>query len=247
MYLAALAKWVAIKWCLIFLAKMFGTISSTLLQLFFPGKSNNVNFFRIAKNLAFSSFSGNVEYLKWDMNRPLTEVYSMAAGSGEVWQAEISHRYVLGLYELQQRLITAFPNILFENCASGGGRFDLGMLYFSPQIWCSDNTDPLVRLKVQYGTSLAYPARTIGAHVATVPNHLTGNTARLRTRAAVAMSGTFGYELDISIQTSTDRLQYQRQCELYKAISPIIRWGDLYRLWDPFKVINMKMIKYLDD
>ncbi|RYH12688.1 alpha-galactosidase, partial [archaeon] len=105
------------------------------------------------------------------MNRPLTEVYSLLAGSGEVWQAEISHRYVLGVYDLQSRIVNSFPNILFENCASGGGRFDPGMLYFSPQVWCSDNTDALVRMRIQYGTSLAYPARCIGAHVSVVPNH----------------------------------------------------------------------------
>jgi alpha-galactosidase len=103
--------------------------------------------------------------MKWDMNRPLTEVYSVAAGQNEVWQAEISHRYVLGVYELQGRITKTFPNLLLENCASGGGRFDPGMLYYSPQIWTSDNTDALVRMKVQYGSSLVYPARTIGAHL----------------------------------------------------------------------------------
>ena len=112
------------------------------------------------------------------------------------------------------------------------------MLYFSPQIWCSDNTDALVRLKVQYGTSLAYPARTIGAHVSTVPNHLTGNTTRLRTRGIVAMCGTFGYELDLSTISNVDKQYYVKQIELFKLLQPIIRWGDLYRLWDPFKVGN---------
>lgn len=110
------------------------------------------------------------------------------------------------------------------------------MLYFSPQIWCSDNTDALVRLKVQYGTSLAYPARTIGAHVSTVPNHLTGNTTRLRTRGVVAMCGSFGYELDIATISAFDKQYYIKQVEVFKLLHPIIRWGDLYRLWDPFKV-----------
>eukprot|EP01039_Chlorochromonas_danica_P002520 gene2520-2760_t len=180
--------------------------------------------------------SANIEYIKWDMNRPLTEVYSIVAGSGDVWQAEISHRFVLGTYDLQNRIAKAFPHILFENCASGGGRFDLGMLYFSPQIWCSDNTDALVRMRIQYGTSLAYPARCIGAHVSIVPNHVTGNTTRLRTRGFVAMCGTFGYELDISAVTPADRLIFQKQCEFYRQIAPIVRWGEIYRLWDPFKM-----------
>eukprot|EP01040_Poterioochromonas_malhamensis_P013876 gene13876-15312_t len=179
--------------------------------------------------------SANIEYVKWDMNRPLTEVYSIAAGSGEVWQAEISHRYVLGVYELQDRLVKFFPHVLLENCASGGGRFDPGMLYYSPQIWCSDNTDALVRMKIQYGTSYVYPARCIGAHVSTVPNHITGNTTRLRTRAFVAMSGSFGYELDISSCSANDLLKFQKQIDFFKQIAPIVRWGDLYRLWDPFK------------
>eukprot|EP01039_Chlorochromonas_danica_P006764 gene6764-7474_t len=178
----------------------------------------------------------NIEYIKWDMNRPLTEVYSILAGLGEVWQAEISHRYMLGVYELQGRIVKNFPHILFENCASGGGRFDLGMLYYSPQIWCSDNTDALVRMRIQYGTSLAYPARCIGAHVSIVPNHLTGNTTRLRTRGFVAMCGTFGYELDVSQVTPADRLIFQKQCDFYRQIAPIVRWGDIYRLWDPFKM-----------
>jgi alpha-galactosidase len=178
-----------------------------------------------------------VEYIKWDMNRPLTEVYSVVAGSDEVWQAEVAHRYVLGLYEMQERLVKTFPHILLENCASGGGRFDPGMLYYSPQIWTSDNTDALVRMKVQYGTSLCYPVRCFGAHVSTVPNHLTGNITRLKTRGFVAMNGTFGYELDISSCSPADLLKFQGQIEFFKLKHHIIRWGELYRLWDPFKVI----------
>jgi alpha-galactosidase len=179
------------------------------------------------------------------MNRPLTEVYSIAAGLGEVWQAEVSHRYVLGVYELQGRLTKSFPNLLLENCASGGGRFDPGMLYYSPQIWCSDNTDALVRMKIQYGTSLVYPARCVGAHVSTVPNHLTGNSTRLRTRAFMAMCGTFGYELDFSICSPNDLRKFSKQIEFYKQIAPIIRYGDLYRLWDPFKVSTNQFTSFL--
>jgi alpha-galactosidase len=110
------------------------------------------------------------------------------------------------------------------------------MMYYSPQIWCSDNTDALTRMKIQYGTSLAYPTRCVGAHVSTVPNHVTGSTTRLRTRAFVAMCGTFGYELDVSTVTPKEMAAYQKQVEIYKHISPVVRWGDLYRLWDPFKV-----------
>jgi alpha-galactosidase len=171
------------------------------------------------------------------MNRPLTEVYSvLPADADEIWQGEAAHRYMLGVYELQDRLLKKFPHILLENCSSGGGRFDPGMLYYSPQIWCSDNTDALVRMKIQYGTSLAYPARCVGAHVSTVPNHVTGNTTHLRTRGLVAMCGTFGYELDISTCTAKEILKFRNQIAFYKSVSPIIRWGELYRLWDPFKV-----------
>jgi alpha-galactosidase len=206
----------------------------------------NINPSRLDRNeFIYCLFhSANIEYVKWDMNRPLTEVYSVAAGNGEVSQAEISHRYVLGMYELQDRLVKAFPHILLENCASGGGRFDPGMLYYSPQIWCSDNTDALVRMKIQYGTSLGYPARVIGAHVSTVPNHITGNTTRLRTRAFVAMSGTYGYELDISACSPNDLLKFQKEINFYKSIAPIVRFGDLYRLWDPFKVSGIQLSNY---
>jgi alpha-galactosidase len=117
-----------------------------------------------------------------------------------------------------------------------GGRFDPGMLYYSPQIWGSDNTDALTRMKIQYGTSLAYPTRCVGAHVSAVPNHITGSTTRLRTRAFVAMCGTFGFEVDISAASPKDLQAFQRQIEVYKLIHPVVRWGDMYRLWDPFKV-----------
>ena len=176
------------------------------------------------------------------MNRPLTEVYSKIKCVNGTWQSEISHRYVLGLYDLQNRITKEFPHILLENCASGGGRFDLGMLYYSPQIWCSDNTDAIVRMRIQYGTSLVYPARCIGAHVSSVPNHLTGNFARLRTRAFVAMNGTFGFELDITSSPPKDLTMFSKLVHMYKLLSPIIRYGDMYRLWDPFRVRANKTI-----
>ena len=177
--------------------------------------------------------SANIEYIKWDMNRPLTEVFTQAGGA---WQGETWHRYVLGVYDLQRRITTAFPHILLENCASGGGRYDGGMLYFSPQIWCSDNTDALIRMKIQYGTSLAYPARSIGALISSVPNHITGNSTRCRTRALVAMCGTMGFTLDFNDVSPSELLQFREQVRVYKEIAHIVRDGDLYRLWNPFKV-----------
>ena len=117
-----------------------------------------------------------------------------------------------------------------------GGRFDPGMLFYSPQIWCSDNTDALARMKIQYGTSLAYPARCIGAHVSTMPNHITGRIVRLRTRAFVAMSGTFGFEIDLGQASSHDLDEFKLYIAIFHGIAPVVRWGDLYRLWDPFKV-----------
>ena len=177
--------------------------------------------------------SANIAYVKWDMNRPLTEVFSLQHGA---FQSEISHRFVLGLYELQHRVLNAFPDIVLENCASGGGRYDAGMLFFSPQIWCSDNTDALCRMKIQYGTSLAFPARTVGALVSCVPNHITGNNSRLRTRSLVAMSGSFGFTLDFRSLPYLEHLQLKEIVLIYRKVSPIILNGDLYRLWNPFKV-----------
>ena len=183
--------------------------------------------------------SANIAYIKWDMNRPLTEVFSqrtVEADYAQVWQAETSHRFVLGVYELMSKLRAAFPQVLFEHCASGGGRFDLGMLYFSPQIWTSDNTDAVARMKIQYGSSLCFPVRCIGAHISEIPNHITGNTTRAKTRAMVAMCGTFGYEMDLSSSTPKEILMYRDFSYVYLGVAPIIRYGSLYRLWDPFKV-----------
>lgn len=186
----------------------------------------------------FKDIFVHVDYVKWDMNRPLTEVYSLREPDYAqiIWQSETAHRYVLGVYKLQQMLVTEFPNVLLENCASGGGRFDPGMLFYSPQIWCSDNTDAICRMKIQYGTSIAYPASCIGSHVSTVPNHITGNSTRNRTRCLVAMCGTFGFELNVTELSHQDKSSFKESIEIYKAICPIIRNGDIYRLWDPFKV-----------
>lgn len=177
--------------------------------------------------------SANIEYVKWDMNRHLTEVFSQEWHAER--QGEISHRFILGVYEVMGRLTEAFPNVLLESCSGGGGRFDCGMLYFSTQIWTSDNTDALSRVAIQYGTSLAYPASSMGAHVSTVPNHQTLRTTPMKTRSVVAMSGTFGYELDPREFNEDEFSEIKGYIELQKRIAPLVYEGDMYRLWSPFK------------
>lgn len=174
-----------------------------------------------------------VSYVKWDMNRPLTEIRSAAALPEN--QQEIAHRYVLGLYELINKLTTAFPQILFESCSSGGGRFDPGMLYYMPQTWTSDNTDAVERLKIQYGTSLVYPVSTIGAHISAVPNHQVHRETSLKFRGDVAMSGNFGYELDLTQFTDAEKIQVKEQVAMYKEHRSLIQKGDLFRLRSPFQ------------
>jgi alpha-galactosidase len=176
--------------------------------------------------------SANIEYVKWDMNRHLTEVFSQDWDARR--QGEISHRYMLGVYEVFSRITSAFPEVLFESCSGGGGRFDAGMLFFSPQVWTSDNTDALSRVRIQYGTSLAYPACTMGAHVSTVPNHQTLRSTTVKTRSLIAMSGTFGYELDPRLMVESDIAEIQTYISLHKCIAPLVYEGDMYRLWSPF-------------
>lgn len=173
-------------------------------------------------------YSANIEYVKWDMNRSLTEVASAALSPDR--QGEVAHRYVLAVYELQRRLTETFPHILLENCAGGGGRFDLGMLCYSPQIWCSDNTDAIARLDIQYGTNFAFPPSCMGAHVSAVPNHTVGRTTPFRTRGAVAAAGTFGYELDVTKLSDEEKSAIKSQIESYRHFEPLIREGDYYRL-----------------
>ena len=172
--------------------------------------------------------SADISYVKWDMNRPLTDVGSLHL-EGK-YQGELFHRYVLGLYEMQERLITEFPDLLLENCASGGGRFDPGMLYYSPQIWCSDDTDAIERLTIQEGTALLYPLSTMGAHVSDCPNHIVGRTTPFATRGHVALAGTFGYELDITRISAAQQAEISGQVALYHKIQPLVREGDYYRL-----------------
>ena len=170
-----------------------------------------------------------ISYIKWDFNRNVGNVYSAAAAGS---QKEIPHRYVLALYEMQERLITECPDLLFENCAGGGGRFDAGMLYYSPQIWCSDNTDPIDRLSIQYGTSFAYPPSTMGAHVSVSPNHQTGRATPFSSRGLVAQCGTFGFEMDLGRLTEVQKEETRRMIDQYRQDEPLIQGGDYYRLSD---------------
>ena len=172
--------------------------------------------------------SANITYVKWDMNRQLSDLGSawLAADS----QGELSHRFVLGLYELQEKLVTEFPDLLLENCSSGGGRFDPGMLYYSPQIWCSDDTDAIERLVIQEGTALVYPLSAIGAHVSACPNHMLKRSTPFETRGHVALAGTFGYELDVTKLDHEELAMIPVQVELYHKYNDLIRSGDYYRI-----------------
>lgn len=172
--------------------------------------------------------SANIEYVKWDMNRQLADMGSFGLDSGR--QGELYYRYVLAVYELQERLCQKFPYILLENCSGGGARYDPGMLYYSPQIWCSDDTDAIERLAIQEGTALIYPLGTMGAHVSACPNHTVGRTTPFETRGHVALAGTFGYELDPTALTEEERSLIPGQAALYHRFNDLVREGDYYRL-----------------
>lgn len=172
--------------------------------------------------------SANIEYVKWDMNRSLCDLGSSYLGREN--QGELCHRYMLAVYELQERLIQEFPNLLLENCSGGGARFDPGMLYYSPQIWCSDDADAIERLSIQEGTALLYPLSTMGAHVSDCPNHTVGRNTPFVTRGHVALAGTFGYELDITTISQKEREMIPKQVEMYHKYNDLIREGDYYRL-----------------
>ena len=176
--------------------------------------------------------SAPITYVKWDMNRYITEPYSAALPAER--QAEFFHRYILGVYELYRRLTESFPEILFESCAGGGGRFDAGLLAFAPQGWTSDDTDAIERLRIQWGTSLAYPLSAMGAHVSAVPNHQTGRVTPLATRAAVAFFGVFGYELDTTALSAGERREIADQVAFYTAHREVLQRGRFVRLRSPF-------------
>lgn len=172
-----------------------------------------------------------IDYVKWDMNRSIADVYSAVTKE----QGRVMHDYVLGLYDFLERLQKRYPDMLIEGCSGGGGRFDAGMLYYTPQIWTSDNTDALDRIKIQYGTSFGYPLSSMSAHVSAVPNHQTGRTTSLRTRGVVAMTGSFGYELDPAKMTVEEKKEVRLQVEEYHRYAPLIFNGRYYRLTNPFE------------
>jgi alpha-galactosidase len=176
--------------------------------------------------------SGPISYVKWDMNRGITEPFSLALEPGR--QGEFFHRYILGVYELYRRLTDAFPEVLFESCAGGGGRFDAGLLAFAPQGWTSDDTDAIERLRIQWGSSLAYPVSAMGAHVSAVPNHQVGRITPLATRAAVAFFGVLGYELDPTALTADQRREVTEQIAFYIAHREVLQRGRFVRLRSPF-------------
>lgn len=176
--------------------------------------------------------SAPITYVKWDMNRHITEPFGLALPPDR--QGEFFHRYILGVYELYRRLTTRFPEILFESCASGGARFDPGMLAFAPQAWTSDDTDAVERLRIQWGASVVYPLSSMGAHVSAVPNHQVGRLTPLATRAAVAFFGIFGYELDPTSLTAVERSQVAAQVAFYARHRELFQRGRLHRLESPF-------------
>ncbi len=166
---------------------------------------------------------GEIDYVKWDMNRSMADVYA----------GNLTYDYVLGVYDFMERLTSRYPDMLLEGCSGGGGRFDAGMLYYSPQIWCSDNTDAINRTRIQYGTSFFYPVSAVGAHVSAVPNHQTGRVTSFHTRGVTAMAGTFGYELNPALLSDEEKAQIREQIQTYKKYERLINEGTYWRLSDP--------------
>ncbi len=184
----------------------------------------------------------NIEYVKWDMNRYMSEVGSALLPADR--QGEVMHRYMLGLYYVLESITQAFPNILFESCASGGGRFDPGMLYYMPQTWTSDDSDAVERLKIQYGTSIVYPYSAMGAHVSACPNHQVGRTTPFAMRCNVAMAGQFGFELDLN-KCSEEELNIAKEAiSKYRKLQSVFHYGDCYRLRSPFES-DLSVIEFI--
>jgi len=187
----------------------------------------------IIKSVSDVLENASISYVKWDMNRNMSEIGSL--GLPPKRQRETAHRYMLGLYRILEEITTRFPEVLFESCSGGGGRFDAGMLYYMPQTWTSDDTDAIERLKIQFGTSLVYPSVSMGCHVSAVPNHQVDRITPIETRGVVAMAGNFGYELDITKLTEEEKDEIKDQVKLYKEIRETIQFGDTFRLLSPFE------------
>lgn len=175
--------------------------------------------------------SADISYIKWDMNRSISDWYTVTLSADR--QGEMAHRYVLGVYALMERLTSAYPHVLFEGCSGGGGRFDAGMLYYCPQIWCSDDTDAFERTKIQYGTSFFYPISAMGSHVSAIPNHQTGRITSIETRAVTAMAGSFGYELDLNALSDDEKQAVKSQIVRFKKYNDLIHNGLYYRISNP--------------
>ena len=188
--------------------------------------------------------SANIEYVKWDMNRNMSEVGSALLDGDH--QSEIPHRYILGLYNILEVLTAKFPNILFESCAGGGGRFDPAMMYYMPQAWTSDDSDAVERLYIQYGTSLCYPSSMMGAHVSAVPNHQVGRTTPIEMRGLCASCGRLGYELDLATLNNEEIAAVKKQIEIYHEYEDIIHKGDMYRIASPFES-NMAAFQFVSE
>ncbi len=186
--------------------------------------------------------SANIEYVKWDMNRNMTEIGSVLLPPER--QSEVSFRYMLGLYRVLETITSKYPNVLLESCSGGGGRFDPGMLYYSPQIWTSDTTDAVERLKLQYGTSIVYPFSTMGSHISAVPNHQMGRTTPFSMRSNVAVMGQFGFELDVNTLTPEEIEQAKESVKFYKEYGSIMHTGECYRICSPFDS-DMSVIEFI--
>ncbi|WP_379141048.1 alpha-galactosidase [Paenibacillus sp. sgz500992] len=187
----------------------------------------------IAERISQVLSSAPISYVKWDMNRNMTEIGSALLPAGR--QRETSHRYILGLYSVLEQITSRFPEVLFESCSGGGGRFDPGMLFYMPQTWTSDNTDAISRLKIQYGTSIVYPLSAMGSHVSAVPNHQVHRITSLELRGHVAMSGNFGYELDLTRFSEEEKQAVKEQVALYKELRKLVQFGEQFRLLSPFE------------
>ncbi|KAF2783675.1 alpha-galactosidase [Clostridium perfringens] len=188
----------------------------------------------------------NISYVKWDMNRYITECYSKDKGAN--LQGTVYHKYILNVYKLYDKLTTRFPNILFESCSSGGARFDPGMLYYAPQTWTSDNTDAIERIKIQYGSSLVYPLISMGSHVSESPNQQVFRETALETRANVAYFGNLGYELDVNKLSDVEKEEIKKQIQFYKENREVFQFGEFYRIKNPYNNnISAWMVKSNDE